>query len=95
MWGKRVRNPLAEKDVQSQARLQGSWECVQIFMPDRELPEMRDPERKGKVFGVEREPKGEKAQPGSFLSPKSQLCRVPGRKMRPKGGQGLEPPPGR
>lgn len=74
---------------------QGSWECVQIFMPDRELPEMRDPERKGKVFGVEREPKGEKAQPGSFLSPKSQLCRVPGRKMRPKGGQGLEPPPGR
>lgn len=56
---------------------------------------MRDPGRKGKVFGVEREPKGEKAQPGSFLSPKSQLCWVPGRKMRPKGGQGLEPPPGR
>lgn len=95
MWGKRVRNPLAEKDVQSQARLRAPGSACRSSCQTGRLPEMRDPERKGKVFGVEREPKGEKAQPGSFLSPKSQLCRVPGRKMRPKGGQGLEPPPGR
>lgn len=54
MWGKRVRNPLAEKNVQSQARLQGSWECMQIFMPDREAPGDERPREEGEgVWGGE------------------------------------------